>query len=250
MEASHRHPIDLVQHEPSGPADREDTGPPLAPKLLIVGLLALGSLAAGNAILRLWLIASASTMQSLPEAREMVWLANPIAATMHLLPGIGFVVLGPLQFSSAIHERWPRWHRRSGRVYVASALAVGITSIWLVRLFPARGILMDSSAWVFGCLLIFSVVRAVIAIRRGDVARHRAWMIRGYSIGLAVATQRLVLGAWQLSMGGVAELDIGAIVWSVWILHAICAEFIVRRSRTTGLNSGHSSLATHQERMF
>jgi hypothetical protein len=34
-------------------------------------------------------------------------------------------------------------------------------------------------------------------IRRSDLSRHRAWMTRGYAIGLAAGTQALTLAAGE-----------------------------------------------------
>ena len=38
-------------------------------------------------------------------------------------------------------------------------------------------------------------------IRRGDVRRHRAWMTRGYAIGLGAGTQLLTLAAGEVITG-------------------------------------------------
>jgi hypothetical protein len=44
---------------------------------------------------------------------------------------------------------------------------------------------------LFGSGMVLSVVLGFIAIRRGDMIRHRAWMTRAYAIGLGAATQML-----------------------------------------------------------
>ena len=55
--------------------------------------------------------------------------------------------------------------------------------------------LVAGSAWVLFICLGFA------AIRRRDIARHRAWMMRGYAIGLGAGTQSLTLGNWFLIVG-------------------------------------------------
>jgi len=42
----------------------------------------------------------------------------PILTLVHIAPGLLFMVLGPLQFSSTIRARHLRWHRWSGHVFV------------------------------------------------------------------------------------------------------------------------------------
>src|SRR6476646_10720991 len=40
----------------------------------------------------------------------------PVLTLVHIVPGLLFMILGPLQFSSSIRARHLRWHRFSGRV--------------------------------------------------------------------------------------------------------------------------------------
>ena len=66
------------------------------------------------------------------------------------------------------------------------------------------------------------------AIRRGDVAAHRRWMIRAFAIGIAVGTIRIWIGLFGLA--GLASLTGNfseAFGWAFLIsfpIHAIAAE--------------------------
>src|SRR5580765_3485739 len=42
----------------------------------------------------------------------------PILTIVHIVPGLLFMILGPLQFSRTIRARHLRWHRLSGRIFV------------------------------------------------------------------------------------------------------------------------------------
>src|SRR5262245_13876192 len=48
---------------------------------------------------------------------------------VHILPGLLFMILGPLQFVSTIRRRYPKWHRWSGRVYLVCSLVIGLTAL-------------------------------------------------------------------------------------------------------------------------
>src|ERR1700726_3698890 len=48
----------------------------------------------------------------------------PVLTLIHIVPGLLFMLLGPLQFSSTIRARHLRWHRWSGRVFVAFGFLV------------------------------------------------------------------------------------------------------------------------------
>jgi Predicted membrane protein (DUF2306) len=47
----------------------------------------------------------------------------------HIVPGLIFVVLGPLQFVRTLRIRRPRLHRWMGRVVLTSGLATGVTAL-------------------------------------------------------------------------------------------------------------------------
>ena len=45
---------------------------------------------------------------------------------------------------------------------------------------------------IFGFGMVGSIVLGFLAIRRREIARHRAWMMRGYATGLGAGTQALL----------------------------------------------------------
>lgn len=53
----------------------------------------------------------------------------PILTMVHILSGLLFMILGPLQFSSTIRKRYLRWHRWSGRVFVVCGGVIGVTGM-------------------------------------------------------------------------------------------------------------------------
>jgi uncharacterized membrane protein len=116
---------------------------------------------------------------------------HPTATLLHVLPAALLVMLAPLQFSRRIRARHIQWHRWSGRVIVAIAIPVGISGLFFGLLMPFAGTVEASAVATFGVLFLFSLIRAVIAIRSGDVARHREWMMRMFSVALGIATVRI-----------------------------------------------------------
>jgi hypothetical protein len=51
--------------------------------------------------------------------------APPVLTLVHVLPGLLFMLLAPLQFVPAIRARVPRLHRWIGRFVVSLALVIG-----------------------------------------------------------------------------------------------------------------------------
>ena len=52
-------------------------------------------------------------------ALDDLFARYPSLTLIHILPGLLFMILGPLQFSATLRALHPRWHRWSGRVYCA-----------------------------------------------------------------------------------------------------------------------------------
>ena len=161
--------------------------------LILAGVATLSAIMVVSAIARLSLVADGLSYDVLPPSfEEGYFVRHWVVSVLHLLPGIIFCLLGPLQFSETLRSRWPRWHRFSGRLVVAAGLIVAVSALWMNQYFPAfGGILKYSSNALFAVLLALTLILAVKAIRNGDVSRHRVWMVRAFAIGLGVATQRV-----------------------------------------------------------
>src|ERR1700758_3012801 len=112
---------------------------------------------------------------------------------VHILPGLLFMVLGPLQFASWIRSRHLQFHRWSGRVFVASGLVIGVSAL-AMSFKAAIGAANETAATtLFAIIFLFDLVKAFLHIRRGQTAQHREWMIRAFAIGSAVATIRPIV---------------------------------------------------------
>ena len=77
-------------------------------------------------------------------------------------------------------------------------------------------------------LVVASVVLGFAAIRRREIARHRACMIRAYAIALAAGTQAFTVGVGGALFGdGVLAHDLS--IASAWLINLAVAEWEVRR---------------------
>jgi Predicted membrane protein (DUF2306) len=147
---------------------------------------------------------------------------------IHIIPGMLFMILGPLQFSSTIRSRHLWWHRLSGRVFVCCGLIIGISALVMSVAMPAIGGVNQAAATtVFGCFFLFALCKAFWHIHRREVALHRQWMLRAFSIGLAIATIRPIVGIFfatsRLSHLTPREF-FGTAFWLGFTLHLIAAE--------------------------
>ena len=90
----------------------------------VIFLAVIGVAVALRRIVHLWPILTRGYIPvattSNPRAAQLVALDDifarrAILTFVHIVPGLLFMLLGPLQFSSTIRARHLRWHRWSGR---------------------------------------------------------------------------------------------------------------------------------------
>jgi uncharacterized membrane protein len=157
--------------------------------------------------------------------------ASPVPLVVHIVSALSYAVLGAFQFSPHLRRRRPGWHRVAGRVLVVLGLAVAFSALCLTLFYPREtgtGVLTYLFRLASGSGLAASIVLGFIAIRRGDVTRHRAWMTRAYALALGAGTQVFtkgiggaVFGARPLTM----DLSLGA----GWVINLAIAEYVIRR---------------------
>lgn len=150
----------------------------------------------------------------------------------HIVPGVVFLLTGPFQFVSSLRSKRPALHRWMGRAFVAAGLIVGSTALIMSPQMAIGGPLESAATTVFGAWFLIALIRAYTAIRRRQIARHRDWMIRAYSVGLAVTTIRPIVGVFFATsrLTGLTPRDFfGIAFWIGFTLHVIAAEVWIRR---------------------
>jgi uncharacterized membrane protein len=165
-------------------------------------------------------------------ALDDVFVRYPILTLVHIVPGLLFMILGPLQFSSAIRARHLRWHRWNGRVFVICGMVIGISALVMSFAMPAIGGFNQAAATtLFGTFFLVALCKAFWHIRQREVALHREWMIRAFAIGLAVATIRPIVGLLFATsrFSGLTPYEFfGTAFWIGFVLHLIAAEAWIR----------------------
>ena len=161
-------------------------------------------------------------------ALDDLFARYPALTLVHIIPGLLFVLLGPLQFSRRLRRRQLRWHRRIGRINLLCGAVVGVSALLMSFRMPAIGGVNQAAATtLFAGFFLFALGNAFRHILRREVALHREWMIRAFAIGLAVATIRPIIGiffATSLVSGLTPAEFFGTGFWIGFVLHLIAAE--------------------------
>jgi uncharacterized membrane protein YozB (DUF420 family) len=156
----------------------------------------------------------------------------PLPVVLHIVSATVFATLGPLQFAAGFRRRWPAWHRVAGRLLVGCGLLVALTGLWMTLFYAppdGTGVLLFVSRIVFGSAMLVSIVIGLAVILRRDVQGHRAWMARGYAIGLGAATQMLLLMVAEIVAGRPNELTHDSLTALSWVINLAVAEWAIRR---------------------
>ena len=165
----------------------------------------------------------------------------------HVLPAMLFMVLGPLQFVRSLRSKYPQIHRWSGRIFLTASTVVGITGLTMAFGKTIGGVDEKAAITLFGIFFLIALAKALWHALRRDFAQHREWMIRGYAIGLAVATIRPIMGTFfaaALMKGHTPEPKefFGTAFWIGFTLQMIAAEIWVNYTRSPA-SSPVSSIA-------
>ena len=157
------------------------------------------------------------------------FFASPIPVITHIVGAGFYALLGAFQFVSRLWRRGAGWHRWVGRVLVPCGLLVGLSGLWMTLFYPRTHGLLFVFRLLFGSGMLLSILLGYAAIRRRDIIQHRAWMMRGYAIGLGAGTQVLTGLVGELVFGPPNELGNALLMGAGWAINLAVAEWIIRK---------------------
>ena len=165
--------------------------------------------------------------------------AHPLLTLIHIIPGLLFMLLAPLQFVKRLRLGYPKIHHVIGYIVLISGLIIGSTALIMGFIMAIGGLTETLAVTVFGIAFLFSLVKAYIHIIKREISLHREWMIRVLAIGLAVSTTRPIVGIFFATShftGLTVHQFFGVAFWIAFILHVIVAEIWIRGTRKAGVN--------------
>jgi uncharacterized membrane protein len=156
----------------------------------------------------------------------------PLPVTLHIVSVTVYALLGAFQFWPSFRKRQRRWHRLSGRVLVPAGLVAALSGLWMAEYYPwppLDGVALYLMRLVVGTAMAGALVRGMMAILRRDVARHEAWMLRAYALGLGAGTQVLTHIPFFVFPAIQGELSRALCMGSAWAINLAVAEWLIAR---------------------
>ena len=169
--------------------------------------------------------------------------SSPVALATHIVSVTVFSLLGAFQFAPGIRKRHRGRHRLAGRIVVPAGVLTAVSGLWLTVFLPRGAIDSDATSAVrvvVATAMITSLLLGLAAILRRDFHRHRAWMIRGYAIGMGAGTQFFTQAAWLIAVGPVTTSGKTITLTAGWVINVIVAEWIIRRGASRPTRSVQS----------
>jgi uncharacterized membrane protein YozB (DUF420 family) len=179
------------------------------------------------------LLALAQPTDAATSSLDALFAAKAGLTRIHVMAGLAFALVVPMQLSSRIRGRWPALHRWLGRVFLIVGVIVGLSG-YAMTVVPVGGVLEVSAIVVYATAFLTSLMMAWWHIRRRDVTRHREWMLRAIAIVLGIATTRPVVGVFFATSAftGLNPGDFfGTAFWIGFTSTALAGEWYVRTTR-------------------
>jgi uncharacterized membrane protein len=154
----------------------------------------------------------------------------PLAVFGHIAASAVALALGPLQLSTRLRSRRLEVHRWLGRLYIVSVVVGGVSAIALATM-SMGGVPAHVGFGLLGVLWVFTAVLAYQRIRVYDIADHRRWMIRSYSLAFAAVMLRIYLPLAVAVLRIPFDQAYPTIAWLCWVPNIIVADWwLLRRT--------------------
>lgn len=130
------------------------------------------------------------------------------AAVAHIMLAVIIMIGGPLQLVPAIRNRFPAFHRWTGRSYMLACVTTSLAGLYMIW---TRGTVGDMSMHLgltFDGLLIiaFATLSLKEAMAR-NIPAHRRWALRMFMVASAVWFFRIGFMGWLAANGGPVGID-------------------------------------------
>lgn len=179
-------------------------------------------------------VALAPHYATLPAVFQYALYAHIVFAAIALL-------VGPLQFATALRTRFNRAHRILGRIYLVSVL-LGGTAGFIIAPVSEAGFVGFFGFGALAVIWVFTAIKAYRSVRAGDYRAHQAWMIRNFAMTYAAVTLRAWLGllvVTHLLLGLDGEMAFAnayaAVPFLAWLPNIVVAEIMIARRGLPGL---------------
>lgn len=162
---------------------------------------------------------------------KQVYVTNNLWLTafyVHVFSCFLCLVAGLTQFTPWILKTHPLLHRSIGRFYIINILLINVPAGMILAV-QANGGFSSRLAFVLLDLLWgYTTAMAWVSIKKRDIVRHRAWMVRSFALTLSAISFRLWKQVWLHTTSMDLELIYRIDAWLGFVPNLIIAEWFIR----------------------
>ena len=125
----------------------------------------------------------------IPENFKRGFLESKIWFIGHVAGASASLLLGPLQFWDRFRNKYMKYHRTVGKIFIIGSLIAAVSAFRLNLMYDCKPCRV--SLGILSVLWLFTTVIAWWAIKRKNFQAHRQFMIRSYTAALAFVFIRL-----------------------------------------------------------
>lgn len=160
---------------------------------------------------------------------------------IHALAGGCAIILGPLQFSDRLRQRYTKMHRVVGRIYVATALIAAPLGTYIEYLQERTGAtrsftietVLQGSLWFLTTLIAF------VFILKGNVQAHRTWMTRSFGTGPLIFLEARVI-FWLIGLEHLTPGTVETVVWLCTASSIFVADVVLQIQESLRKRAAHA----------
>ena len=159
-----------------------------------------------------------------------VWKA---AFYIHVFTSLLALTAGFTQFSAGILARHRWLHRLLGRLYVIVVLLINVPAGLVMGIYANGGPSSKLAFLLLDALWFWFTLKAVLEARRGNIGKHRDYMMRSYALTLSALTLR----TWKIILTNTTSLPPETIymidAWLGFMPNWLFAEWLINGRKTS-----------------
>jgi len=187
--------------------------------LVIIGLIALYYV-----VQRVFPYTSFNIEQYRDYWPEKWWLVG------HLIGGMTALLIGPFQFSSSFRNRYLKFHRTLGKIYIVAIIIGSLCAFYMSFTIAPK----FNNAWSIALFFLalpwlVCVLMAYRMIRLKRIPQHKEWMIRSYVVTFAFVLFRYIEESTFASyLIEDAAQRAPTVIWISWAIPLLITEVVLQ----------------------
>lgn len=154
----------------------------------------------------------------------------------HVFSAFLLLACGLTQFSTNILGTYRKWHSIIGKFYAWELFLINVPTGMVLSVTAIGPLAAKLGFVVLDCLWFWFTLKAVVAIKHGNVLLHKHFMMRSYALTFSAITLRIinVITMFYLHYDPIVVYTI--VAWMGWLPNLMFVEILIRRQTRRSLS--------------